>query len=118
MNQYHSSSTKETYNTQSSQDDHKNIIEIPHRLYKQVIYDDELQAYLSVDTNARVPEEGCMYVIFHEPTKRYFKYNTTVNQFKLTNARDCDWTTQYLLCTDYIFHQTIGQTNYVKQPKN
>ena len=104
MNQYHSSSTIEASNTQSSQEDHKNLIEMPCRFYRQETYGEELQAYAFVDTNARVPAEGCMYVIFHEPTKRYFRYNTTINQFKLTNAQDCGWNTQYLLCTDYVYH--------------
>ena len=58
-----------------------------------------------------------MYIIFHGPTKRYFRYNQTIDQFDLTNARDCDWTSRYLLCRDYIFHQKTHQTNYVKQPK-
>ena len=54
------------------------------------------------DIYDRVPAEGCMNVIFQEPTKRYFRYNPTINQLKLTNARDCDWTTRYLMCRDYI----------------
>ena len=90
---------------------------MPPRFYGQVTYDEELQAYIFVDTNARVPADGCMYVISHEPTNRYFRYNTTINQFKLNNPSDHDWTTQYLLCRDYIFHQMTDQTNYVKELK-
>ena len=89
---------------QSSQENHENVIEIPSRFYRQVTYNKELQAYVFVDTNARVREEGYIYIIFHGPSKRYFRYNPTINQFKLTNAKKCDWTTQYLLCKDYIFH--------------
>ena len=70
-----------------------------------------------VDTNARVPAEGCMYIIFHGPTNIYFRYNPTINQFNLTNAKDHNWITQYLLCKDYIFHEMTDQTNYAKQPK-
>ena len=63
------------------------------RFYGQVMYNEELQAYVFVDTNARVPAEGCMHVIFHGPAKRYFRYNPTIDQFNLTNARDHNWTT-------------------------
>ena len=70
-----------------------------------------------VDTNARVPAEGCMYIIFHRPTKRYLNYNPTIKQFNLTNTKDHDWTTQYILCDDYILHQIRDQTEYVKQSK-
>ena len=63
---------------------------MPHRLYRQVTYDEQLQTYIFVDTYARAPIEGCMYGIIHEATKRYFRYKPTVNQFKLTNARDHD----------------------------
>ena len=90
---------------------------MPCRFYRQVTYDEQLQAYVSVDNNARMPTEGCMYVIFHEPMKRYFRYNPASNQFKLTNARDCDWMIRYVLCRDYIFHQLTDQTNHVKQTK-
>ena len=76
---------------------------MPNIFYEQVTFDEQLQAFIFVDTNARAPAEGCMYVIFHEPTKRYFRYSPTINQLKLTNARDLDWTTRYLLCSDYIF---------------
>ena len=50
--------------------------------------------------------------------QKYFRHNTTFNQFKLTKAKDCDWMTRYLLCRDYIFHQMTNQTNYVRQNKN
>ena len=42
---------------------------MPHRFYKQEICNGQLQAYIFIDTNARVPAKGSMYVIFHEPTK-------------------------------------------------
>ena len=63
MNQYHSSSTMEAPNTQSSQEDNENVIERPCRFYRQVTYNEQLESYVFVNTNARVPAEGCMYVI-------------------------------------------------------
>ena len=81
------------------------------------MYNEQLLAYVFVDTNLRVSAGGCMYVIFHQPTKGYFRYNPTINQFKLTNVKDCDWTTRYVLCRDYIFHQMTDQSKYIKQTK-
>ena len=81
------------------------------------MYDECLQADVFADTDARVQAEGCMYVIFHEPTNQYFRHNPTGSQFKVTNAKGLDLTTRYLLCRDYIFHQMTDQTNYVKQTK-
>ena len=88
---------------------------MPCRFYRQVVYNEQLQAYIFTDTNARVPSEGSMYVIFHEPTKRYIRYNPTFNQFKMTKAKDHDWPTRYLLCKDLIFNQMTDQTNYIRQ---
>ena len=116
-NQYHSSSTIETSDMQSVQENYQIVTEIPSRFYGQVTYIEELQAYVFVDTNARVLAEGYMFVIFDGPTKRYFRYNLTVDQFNLTNAKDHNWTTQYLICKDNIAHQVTEETNYVKQPK-
>ena len=64
---------------------------MPCRLYGQVTYDEELQA--CVDTNARVLAEDCMYIIYYGPTKRYFRYNLTIDRFNLTSAKDHDKTT-------------------------
>ena len=80
-------------------------------------YDEQLQAYVFIDTNARLPAEGSMYVIFHESTKRYFRYIPTIKQFKLTKAKDHNWTTRYLLCKDLIFNQMKGKTSYVRQSR-
>ena len=88
---------------------------MPCRFQGQVTYNEQFQAYIFVDTNARVQAEGCMFVISYEPTKRYLGTTLQLNQFKLTNAKDCDWTTRYLLCRDYIFHQLTDQTNHVKE---
>ena len=96
----------ETPVTQSLQENHKNVTEIRSSVYKQVTCD--------VDTNARVPAEGCMYIIFHGPTKRYIRYNLTIYQFNLTNGKDHSWATRYFLGIYYIFHEKTDQTNYVK----
>ena len=65
-------------------------------------YDEQHQACIFIDTNARLPAEGSMYVIFHEPMKRYFRYNPTINKFKVTEAKDCDRATRYLLYKCYV----------------
>ena len=67
--------------------------EISSRFHRQVTYDEELHTYVFVDINSSVPGEGCMYIIFHGPTKRYFRYNLTIDQFNLTSAKDSDSTT-------------------------
>ena len=68
-NQQHSSSRVETSNAQSSQDDYENVTKMSCRFHRQVTYDKQLQTYIFLDNSARVPAEGSMYVIFHEPTK-------------------------------------------------
>ena len=55
--------------------DKQNITRMPHRFYRQVTYDKQLQAYGFTDNNALVPVETSMYIIFHEPTRRNFRYN-------------------------------------------
>ena len=86
-----------------------------HRFYGQVTYDEQLQAYVFTDTDAKVPAENSMYVIFHEPTNRYFRYNPVSRQFRVIKAKDRDWTTRYLLCKDLIFNQMTDHTNFVRQ---
>ena len=88
---------------------------MPHRFNGWGAYDEQLKEYIFTDTSTRVPDKGSMYVVFHEPTKRYFRYNPTIEQFRLTKAKDCDWTTRYFLCKDFIFNQMTGQTNYFRQ---
>ena len=62
--QHHSSSTIETPNTQSSQEDQENNIKMPCGFYGQVTYDEKLQGYVFIYTNARVPAESSIYVTF------------------------------------------------------
>ena len=64
---------------------------VPHRFYRQVTYDDQLQVYVFVDTTTLVPTKNSMYVIFHEPTKRNFRYNPTSRQLWQIEAEDCEW---------------------------
>ena len=59
---------------------------VPHRFYRQVTYDEELQEYVFPYTNALVLAETSMYVIFHELTKRHFRYNGEVRQFRQVRA--------------------------------
>ena len=81
-------------------------------------YDEQLQAYVFTDTNAVVPAETSMYVIFHEPTKRNFRYNPEIRQYRQIRTEECEWTTRYLLYQDVIFYQITDQTNYVRQGRN
>ena len=59
-----------------------------------------------------------MYVIFCEPTKKDFRYNPEIRQFRQIKAEDCNWTIRYLLCQDVIFNQTTDQINFVRQSRN
>ena len=63
-NQHHSSSTVETSNAQSSQEDYENVTKMPCRFYRQVSYDEQLQTYIFIDINARVPAEGACVLSF------------------------------------------------------
>ena len=62
-------------------------------------------------------QQKASFMLLFMGLQKDFKYNPAIYQFNLTNAKDHDWTTQYLLCKDYIFHQMTDKTNYVKQPK-
>ena len=46
---------------------------VPRRIYRQVTYSDQKQAYVFVENDAIVPIENSMFVIYHGPTKRSFK---------------------------------------------
>ena len=59
-----------------------------------------------------------MYVIFHEPTKRKFRYNPEIRQFRQGRAEECNWTSRYLLCQDVIFHQMTDQIIHIRQGRN
>ena len=91
---------------------------VPCGFYRQVTYDEQLQAYVFTDTNAAISAETSMYIIFHEPTKQNLRYNPEIRKFRQVRVEECDWTTRYLLCQDVIFHQMTDQTNYVKQGRN
>ena len=80
------------------------------RFYRQVTYDDQLQAYVFINTNALVPAENSMYIIFCETTKRNFRYTLEIRQLRQIKAEDYAWTTRFLLCQDVIFNQMTDQT--------
>ena len=108
----------ETSSNQLPQQGYESMIRVPHRFYRQVTYDDQLQVYVFTDTNALVLAQTSMYIIFHETTKTNFRYNPEIRQFRQVMAAECDWTTRYLLCQDVIFHQMTDQINYVRQSRN
>ena len=91
---------------------------VPHRFYRQVTYDDQPQAYVFINTNTLVPAKNSMYIIFHEPHKRNFRYKPWISQFRQIKAEDCDWRTRYLLCQDVIFNQMTDQTMLGKVEMN
>ena len=62
--------------------------------YRQVTYDEQILAYVFTDTNALIPAETRMCIIFCEPTKRNFRYNPEIRQFRQVRAEKCDWTTR------------------------
>ena len=98
--------------------DKQNMTRMPHKFYRQVTHDEHLQAYIFTDNSALVLVETSMYIIFHELTKRNFRYNLKTRQFRRVRVEECDWATRCLLCQDVIFHQVTGKANYVRQDKN
>ena len=108
----------ETSSNQLPLQGYENMTRVPCRFYRQVTYDDQLQACVSINTNTLVPAKNIMYIIFHEPTNRYFRYNLKIRQFRQIKTKDCDRTNRYLLCQDVIINQMTDQTNYVRQGKN
>ena len=100
------------------QQGYERMTRVPHKFYKQVTYDGQLQANVFPDTNALVLAEKSMCIIFHEQRKRNFRYNPDIRQFRQVRAEECHWTNRYLLCQDVTIHQIIDQTNYVRQGRN
>ena len=98
--------------------DKENMIQMPHGFYRQVTHDKQLQAYIFTDNNELVLVETSIYVIFHEPNRRNFRYNPKTMQFRQVRVEECDWTTRYLLYQDIIFHQVPGKTNHVRKNRN
>ena len=87
----------ETSSDQLQQQGYENVTRVPHRFYRHVTHDEQLQAYVFTDTSALIPAETSRYVIFHEPAKRNFRYNPEIRQFRQVRAEECDWTTRYLV---------------------
>ena len=91
---------------------------MPYRSHRQVTYDEQLQEYVFTGNNALVPAETIMYVIFHEPTRRIFRYDPKSRQLKQVRVEKCAWTTRYLLCQDVIFHQGTSEIDDVTLGRN
>ena len=51
-----------------------------------------------------------MYVIYHGPMKRSFRYDQKTKTFQQIDIKECELTTRYLLCQDAIFHRIIDTT--------
>ena len=63
--------TVKTFSTQILQQDYESVTRVLHRFYRQVTYDNQLYAYVFINTKALIPAENSMYIIFHEPTKKF-----------------------------------------------
>ena len=59
----------ETSSDQLWQQGCENMIRVPCRFYRQVTYDEQLQAYVFTDINALILAETSMSVIFHYQQK-------------------------------------------------
>ena len=71
-----------------------------------------------METNAIVPIEINMYVIYHEPTKRSFQYDQKTMQFKQIILHECELFTRHLLHQDVIFHRITGVTYSNRQKQS
>ena len=107
---YNNKEMLETSSDQLPKKGHENMTRVTSRFYRQITYDEQLQAY--VFTDALIPAETSMYNIFHETTKRIFRYNPEIGKFRQVKVEECDSTTRYMLCQHVIFHQMTSQTNY------
>ena len=58
---------------------------VPRRLYRQVTNSNQKQDYVFVENNAIVPVDNSIYVIYHKPTKRSFRYDQKKNKNIPTN---------------------------------
>ena len=48
------------------------MTQVSRRLYGQVTYSNQKQAYVFVENDAIVPTENSMYAIYHDPMKKKF----------------------------------------------
>ena len=118
-NQNYYNDMVETSSNQTPPQGYESMTRVPCRFYRQMTYDDQLQAYVFTNTTALLPAEDSMYIIFHKPKKkRNFRCNLEIRQFRQIKAENCDWTTRYLLCQDVIFNQMTDQANCVRQGRN
>ena len=63
------------------------------------------QAYVFIENEAIVPIENSMYVVYHDPTKRSFKYDQKTKQIQQISVYNCKLRMRLLLCQDAIFHR-------------
>ena len=91
---YNNNGMVETSSDQLPQQGYENMTRVPCRFYRQMTYDEKLQAYTFTDTNASILAEISMYIIYHEPTIRNFRYNPEIKQFIQVREEECDWTNQ------------------------
>ena len=80
------------------------------RIYGQMTYSDFKQADIFVENDAIVPIENSMYVIYHDPIKRSFRYDQKTKTFQQIDMQECELTARHLLCHDTIFHRIIDTT--------
>ena len=66
----------EKFSDQLPQQGYENMTRVPHRFYRQVTFEEKLQAYAFTDTIVLIPAETSMYISFHEPTKSNFRYKS------------------------------------------
>ena len=61
-----------------------------------------------------------MYIIYHNQTKRSFQYNQKIRQFEQISLHECQLPMRHMLCSDVIFHRTMGTTcsKIQRQPFN
>ena len=77
----------ETSSDQLTHQGYENMTRVTHRFYRQVTYDELLQAYVFTDTTVLIMAETNMCFVFHEPTKSNFRYNPEIRQVR---AEECD----------------------------
>ena len=55
---------------------------VPRSYYREVTHSYQKQVYVFVENDFIVPTKNSMYVIYHDPTKRSFKYDQKMKQFQ------------------------------------
>ena len=68
------------------------MIYIQRRFYEQVTYSAQKQAYVFVENDAIVTIENSMCAMYHDPTKKSFKYDQKMKQFQHISTHDHELT--------------------------